>query len=145
MTEVQLFTDGGSRGNPGPAAIGVYAQLKTEAGEVPLPELTSNFYLGTSTNNEAEYEAFLKSAIAVAEYVKNHQVDFIRWRLDSKLVVEQLNKNWKIKEDRLRLKAQEIWQILNTLAVPYSIAHVPREQNKEADRLVNEALDAQGH
>lgn len=138
MSNLFIFTDGGSRGNPGPAALGVY--VSDDQGQVIFEE---GRYLGTFTNNEAEYDAFMASLVWLTTEGIKLKPEKIVWQLDSKLVVEQLNKNWKIKEDRLRLKAQAIWQLLATLTVPYTISHVLREKNKEADRLVNQALDAQ--
>lgn len=138
MSKLFIFTDGGSRGNPGAAAIGVF--VTDENGAVIFEH---GQYLGISTNNEAEYEAFLASLTWLHSYLKTQAADQVVWQLDSKLVVEQLNKNWKIKEDRLRSKAQNCWQLLEALQVPYTITHVRRELNKEADRLVNQALDAQ--
>lgn len=143
MSELLIFTDGGSRGNPGAAAIGVFVTTKVTPDQTPEVIYQYGAYVGFATNNEAEYEAFLTSLKWLTEYLTNHQVQRVTWQLDSKLVVEQLNKNWKIKEDRLRLKAQECWQLLTALSLPYSITHIPRELNHEADRLVNQALDAQ--
>lgn len=133
-----IFTDGGSRSNPGPAAIGV--TVVDQNGEV-VHELSQ--YLGIATNNEAEYDAFLASAQWLAEFCQTTSVSSVTWKLDSKLVVEQLSKNWKIKEDRLRQKAIAAWQVLDGLSFPYQIQHVLRHLNKRADELVNQALDAQ--
>lgn len=138
MATFFIFTDGGSRGNPGPAAVGVF--VSDEAGTVVYEQAS---YLGISTNNEAEYEAFLASLKWLQALTPDRRPNKVIWQLDSKLVVEQLNRNWKIKEDRLRQKAQNCWQLLEMLAIPYSIVHVVREKNKDADRLVNQALDAQ--
>lgn len=138
MVTLFIFTDGGSRGNPGPAGIGVF--VTNQANEV-VYELGS--YLGVSTNNEAEYEAILASLTWLVAQKNTLQPERIVWQLDSKLVVEQLNRNWKIKEERLRQKAEKCWLLLDSLKTPYTISHVLREKNQEADRLVNQALDAQ--
>lgn len=133
--KIKVFTDGGSRGNPGIAGIGVY--IESETGE-KLYE--SSKFLGTKTNNESEYIAFieaLKYLDSLEE--KPQEVEFF---LDSKLVVEQINKNWKIKEDRLRILAEEAWKILSTLPFSRKVSHVLRAKNKEADRLANEAMDS---
>lgn len=143
MSQIVIFTDGGSRGNPGPAAIGIFVTTQNTPEETPEVVYQQGSFLGQSTNNEAEYEAILQSLTWLTAYLSTTSAENVTWKLDSKLVVEQLNKNWKIKEDRLRLKAQECWQLLSALSVPYSLTHVPREQNKEADRLVNQALDSQ--
>jgi ribonuclease HI len=134
-THLTIYTDGGSRGNPGPAGIGV--SVVNEKGEEIY------FYgeaIGTATNNEAEYQGFLHSA----EWLARQDLDEIAtvdWKLDSKLVVEQLQRNWKVKEPRMREYAQKAWQILDSLSISFSISHVPRAQNKRADALVNQALD----
>ncbi len=138
--ELTVFTDGGARGNPGPAALGVviYDQQQNilyQHGE----------YLGEKTNNEAEYQGFLHSLKWIDENVKKgeHNIEKVSWKLDSLLVVEQLNKRWKIKEQRLFSFAQEIWQVLKKQTFSYTISHVPRAENYFADKLVNEALDRQ--
>lgn len=136
--QVNIFTDGGARGNPGPAGIGVY--IVDEAGREIY---TYSEYVGETTNNVAEYRAFAASLTWLLTYVKDQPVEHVTWNLDSMLVVEQLQRHWKIKEAHLQTLAQAIWRELETLAIPYTIRHVPRAQNAEADRLVNQALDAQ--
>lgn len=137
--ELFIFTDGGSRGNPGPAAIGgvVYKEVKEGSVVFEFSE-----YLGTGTNNEAEYTALLRSLKWLAEYGDLDQVTTCTWHLDSKLVVEQINKNWKIKEPRMRVFANQCWEILDSLSVEKKVMYVPRAQNAAADALVNQALDA---
>ncbi len=136
MTKLIVHTDGGARGNPGPAGIGVVIldqdQVVFEIGE----------FIGEKTNNEAEYLAFLTSAKVITEKIQLWQPTEIEWQLDSKLVVEQLNRKWKIKEPRMSEFAQEIWQHLKMLSIPYKIVHIPRALNAAADALVNQALDA---
>lgn len=136
-TTVQIFTDGGARGNPGPAAIGVVAKV----GETILHEEAR--FLGHQTNNEAEYAAFQSSLTWLLSYLAEHatEVMSIVWNLDSMLVVEQLTRRWKIKEPRLQVLAQEIWQNLAKVSCTYQIQYIPRAQNAHADRLVNQALD----
>lgn len=137
MNKVQIFTDGGSRGNPGPAGIGV--QVIDSHQKVVF---TAAEYIGRATNNEAEYKAFLKSLEWLQEYIKTETVERVEWFLDSKLVVEQIQKNWKIKDARMRKFAQQSWKILEEIKVDYTMTHVRREKNKAADALVNQALDA---
>ncbi|HVL64779.1 MAG TPA: ribonuclease HI family protein [Actinomycetota bacterium] len=127
-----LNTDGGARGNPGPAGIGVV--LVGEDGEV-IAELARG--LGVQTNNVAEYEA----VIAGLELARESGVDDLLVRVDSELVVRQLNGDWKIKNDRLRrlaVRARSLMRGFSTVA----IEHVPRGQNSRADALANEAMDA---
>lgn len=137
MSKLFIFTDGGSRGNPGAAAIGVY--VVNEKSQVVYEQGT---HIGVFTNNEAEYDAFSASVEWLLSYLSDNAVDEVVWQLDSKLVVEQLQKKWKIKEERLLVKAQRCWQGLSKVTIPFSIKHVRREFNQEADRLVNQALDA---
>jgi len=133
---LKIFTDGGARGNPGPAGLGAVF-INAENNQVIYDEAK---YLGVATNNEAEYEAI----ILALKYLQANlpaSVEKLEFVLDSKLVVEQLNKNWKIKEPRMKVLAQKAWQLLESLNLPYSITHVKRELNSAADALVNQALD----
>lgn len=137
MTKLIIHTDGGSRGNPGPAALGV---VFLDGEEVLLEEKA---YLGTKTNNEAEYQAFKTSVELLKTHLAEWQPTTIEWQLDSKLVIEQLNRNWKIKEARLSEFVHQIWAELAEIKIPYKISYIPRALNAAADALVNQALDAQ--
>ena len=134
---LKIFTDGGARGNPGPAGLGVVI-VDAKNNQVIYDQAK---YLGVATNNEAEYEAVI---LALKHLQTNLPLNTekLEFFLDSKLVVEQLNKNWKIKEPRMRVLAQKAWQLLESLALPHSITHIKRELNSAADALVNQALDA---
>lgn len=135
-----VFTDGGSRGNPGPSAIGgvIYQDQKNGSVVEDFSE-----YLGAGTNNEAEYKALLHSLELVQSFVETHsEVVATTWHLDSKLVVEQINKNWKIKEPRMRALAEKCWSLLGSLSIEKKVVYVPRAENSVADALVNQALDA---
>lgn len=137
MNELHIFTDGGARGNPGPAGLGFFV-VDQEGTEI----YQGKKFVGTATNNEAEYQAFLLSLTWLQKFLEqDHSPNKIYWYLDSNLVVQQILKQWKIKEPRMKKYAEKAWQRLEALALPYSITHVPREKNKEADRLVNEAID----
>lgn len=133
--KLQIFTDGGARGNPGPAGIGVVVLADG------VVHYEHKAFIGLKTNNEAEYLAFLQAVTWLADEVQDQPIEQVEFFLDSQLVVEQLRRNWKIKEDRLRLFAQDIWQKLAGFTFPVTISHVHRAQNAEADRLVNQALD----
>lgn len=128
------FTDGGSRNNPGPAGIG--GVLYDEDG-VLVDEVSA--YIGTATNNEAEYRAIieiLKKALA-------RGVSEIDCFLDSELVVKQVKGEYRVKHERL----QELFSELNATANKFkkiTFTHVLREKNKEADKRVNRALDDAG-
>ncbi|NCN82979.1 MAG: ribonuclease HI family protein [Candidatus Pacebacteria bacterium] len=135
--KLTLFSDGGARGNPGPAAVGVVCfndkSVVFEFGK----------YLGETTNNVAEYTAVILGLEQLQKTLKTlPDVQEITWKLDSKLVVEQLARRWKIKEPRLRNLAQQCWQLLAQLSLPCNFQHVPREENAHADALVNTTLDA---
>ncbi len=132
---LKIFTDGGARGNPGPAALGIVVFQNDE--EI----FRTGKFLGTNTNNEAEYSAVLESLKWIDQYAQKGSLTHVDWRLDSLLVVEQLNRKWKIKEVRLLDFAQNIWQELQKHSFSYTIQHVPRAQNAIADSLVNQALD----
>ncbi len=134
--KLEIYTDGGSRGNPGAAAsafIVVDAESQTTLQEKGLS-------LGVATNNEAEYQAFIESLKWITE--QSFTLENVLWKLDSLLVVQQLNKVWKIKDERMQSFAQKAWTLLQELAVPYSIQHIPREQNARADAVVNSTLDS---
>jgi len=134
---INVFTDGGSRGNPGDAGIGgvVFNAKKELVYEFPK-------YMGIATNNEAEYTALLHVLEWVADFSQKNDVSNVAFHLDSKLVVEQINKKWKIKEPRMKVLAEKCWQVIKSIKAQTSFIHVRREYNKEADLLVNQALDA---
>jgi ribonuclease HI len=131
-----VHTDGGARGNPGPAAIGVVIQDDTKK---VLQEFGKK--IGEATNNVAEYTAVAEALRALKNLVgESPEIEFF---LDSTLVVHQLNGLFKIKDSTLRSLATDI-RILETEVggvVRYSA--IPREQNHRADFLVNQALDAE--
>lgn len=127
---VTIFTDGGARGNPGPAAIGVVFK---ENGETALEHKE---FIGDTTNNQAEYQAVIKALEISVEKGYTH-LDF---QLDSQLVAEQLNRNYKVKEKGLQKLFLEAWNLIQTFK-KVTFTFIPREENTHADRLVNEALD----
>jgi len=131
MSKFIIFTDGGARGNPGPAGIGavIYNEDKVLVAEI-------SEYLGETTNNQAEYKALiaaLKKAITLGAIE-------VECYLDSELVVKQLNREYKIKNKELAPLFLEIHNLsLNFKKI--SFTHISRERNKEADKLANEAMD----
>lgn len=135
MEQFVIYTDGGSRNNPGQAAIGV--SVVNQAGEEIY---SASHAIGIATNNEAEYQAFITSL----DWVHQHssEITALEWRLDSQLVVQQLQGNWKVKEARLQHLVSQAQHSLRQLQFPYTIVYVPRAQNARADQLVNQALDA---
>jgi ribonuclease HI len=133
-SKLVIYTDGGSRGNPGPAALGAVVGDK-EYGE----------YLGNMTNNQAEYRALvfaLKKAKQLLGKKKAGESE-VEVRMDSELIVKQMNSEYKILDTDLQLLFMEIWNLrLDFKSVHF--VHIPREHNKRADRMVNQALDAAG-
>ncbi len=134
-----IHTDGGSRGNPGPAATGIV--ILTENDEV-IHEFGT--YLGTATNNVAEYTAVIDALkwLTTNDLGLNTHDLSLSFKLDSKLVVEQLSHNWKIKEFHLEKLAQTVWEMLKSSHISAKFEYIPRAQNAAADRQVNLTLDA---
>ncbi len=136
--ELHAHIDGGARGNPGPAAIGVV--IHDDKGNLLYEEGT---YIGHGTNNEAEYRALIRllEVCATDPVIKDSGANILRVACDSQLIVNQVLGEWKIKEERLRLLLLEVREARKQVTFEMRIGYVPREQNKEADRLVNKALD----
>ena len=138
MKHIIIYTDGGSRGNPGKAAIGVVfcnekEQIIKKYGE----------YLGDGlTNNDAEYQAIIFAlkkfkSVFGKSIAKTSDVEI---RADSELVVKQLNGDYRIENPKIQQFFIEIWNLkFDFQSVKFK--HIPREKNKEADKLVNDALD----
>jgi len=141
MKKIIIYTDGGSRGNPGPAAIGVV--FCNEKGQ-SIKEYSE--YLGENlTNNGAEYKAVIFAlkkfkALFGKKLDKNSEIQI---RSDSELLVKQLNSQYKILDSKIQPLFLEVWNLrFDFKGVKFK--SISREKNKEADRLVNEALGAQG-
>jgi ribonuclease HI len=134
LNKIVMYTDGGARNNPGPAAIGVWVEtLDKKYGE----------YIGEATNNVAEYAALIYGLKKIKQLVgkdkaRSYEVECL---LDSELVVKQLNHEYKLKEEYIQKNFIEIWNLmLDFKSVIFK--HILREKNTIADALVNEALDA---
>jgi len=127
----QANVDGGSRGNPGPAAYGVV--VRDPRGEI-VARLKK--YIGKNTNNVAEYFGL----IAALDYAQNHGIRALRVESDSELMVKQMRGQYKVKSEELKPLFERAKKMSQTFET-FSISHVYREQNKEADALVNQALD----
>lgn len=126
-----MFSDGGSRGNPGPAGIGF---IIFEGSNLVSFDAQ---YIGEKTNNYAEYTALI-------EGLKNAQklnIQNIVCYLDSELVVKQLNKEYKVRDENIKVLYDQVLEMIEKFS-EISFEHVRREKNKFADRLVNIALDA---
>ncbi len=131
MGRLTVNVDGGARGNPGPAAIGVV--LRDDGGEV-VAEVGER--IGRATNNVAEYRALLRGIELAAE----HGAEQIELIGDSELVVRQVEGRYKVKDAGMRELHTEVKRALAGFD-GWSIRHVKRAQNADADRLVNQALD----
>lgn len=133
--QLSIYTDGGARGNPGKAAIGVVISDESKVIH------THKKFLGVQTNNVAEYEALLYATEWISRFCAQLSVDKCLFFLDSMLVVSQIQGKWKVKQSHLLPYYQKITHILQSLPCSWDIRYVPRHKNAVADRLVNEALD----
>ncbi|MDD5110777.1 MAG: ribonuclease HI family protein [Patescibacteria group bacterium] len=124
-----IYTDGGARGNPGPAGIGAVIKVGDKAHHFKQ-------FIGHATNNQAEYRAVLL-AFEEAKKMGLQELNFV---LDSELVVRQLRREYRVKDQDLAKLFVKIWNLSQGFK-KITYRHVPREQNREADRLVNEAID----
>ena len=133
-----VYTDGGSRGNPGPAAVGIV--VKDAGGKILKTHAVS---IGERTNNEAEYEAVLIALKKLKQWFGKAKLAAyaIEFRMDSELVVRQLRGEYKVSEERLF----GLFMAIHNFQVEFGsleFVHVPRERNREADHLLNTVLNA---
>ncbi len=136
MARISIFTDGGARGNPGPAALGVY--IEDEGGK----ELTKiGKKLGDQTNNFAEYSAIEEGLLWAIRNKAEFNITEINFYMDSQLAYSQLTGLYKVKNSAIRDFVFKIRQIEQEIGIPIFYNHVPREKNKKADLMVNLALD----
>lgn len=148
-----VHTDGGARGNPGPAAVGVVIERQQRTRDnkqetIILCEFGKR--IGETTNNVAEYTAVIEALTEVkrqkekvkSEYAGQMEIQFF---LDSKLVVEQLNGNFKVKDAKLRELMMQVKILEQECRGEVTYAYVPREENSRADYFVNKALDEQSN
>jgi len=131
MKKLIIHTDGGARGNPGPAGLGVF--VTDPEGRVVLEH---SRYLGETTNNQAEYRAVI-DALEHAKELGAEELDFF---LDSELVVKQLHHEYKVRDADLAPLFLRVWNLCVGFR-KVRFTHIRREANQDADRLVNEAID----
>ncbi len=145
--KIIVYTDGGARGNPGPAALGVVIHgpstmlPRYSSGQVRAGREYGEF-LGTKTNNQAEYAALIFALKKIKQLIgkKKAKEAEVEVRMDSELVVKQMNSEYKIEEPSLQPLFVQVWNLkLDFKSVLFR--HIPREQNKRADAMVNKALD----
>ena len=128
-----VYTDGGSRGNPGPSGAG--ACIIDQAGNI-ISEISE--YLGIQTNNYAEYRSLYFALKKCTELgINQHPIKVF---MDSKLVIEQINGKWKVKNDNLKVLYREIKELI-VFFKDITFTHVLRGLNKHADSLANKAMD----
>lgn len=139
VKQLVIYTDGGARGNPGPAATGVVIQ---DASGKTLKEYGE--YIGERTNNEAEYEAVILALKKAKQlFGKGKTKDMhIHFRVDSELIARQLGGQYKVEEERLAQLFMKVWNLKMDFA-GVDFESIPREKNRAADRLVNRELDRQ--
>jgi len=131
--QVKIYTDGGARGNPGPAGIGVvFCDQKNQI----IKKYSQA--IGERTNNQAEYEAII-FALKKAKKMKFKKVECFS---DSELIINQLSHKYKIKDKDLQPLFINVWNLMIDFE-KITFHHIPRQQNKEADRLVNQVLNSQ--
>lgn len=135
MQTLKIFSDGGSRGNPGPAGIGVVIEYDEQTHEIAE-------CIGEATNNIAEYRAVIHALEWVQTNIDDDNIE-IKCFLDSQLVVEQLNQRYKLKNEGLKPLFWQIRDLIMKLGGRVSFQYIPRAENAEADALVNKALDKQ--
>ena len=135
-----VYTDGGARGNPGPAGIGVV--IKDEKGKI-LHAISKD--IGIRTNNEAEYEAIILAFKKLKHHYGKEGVESleVEIRTDSQLIARQLKGVYKVKMEHLKPLFMEAYN-LKTEFGKVEFVEIPREQNKEADAMANEAMDGNG-
>lgn len=131
-----IFADGGSRGNPGPAGSG--AVVYDAQGNI-VAEVSE--FIGHTTNNVAEYTAMIRGLEALAEYLDERTPSAsVLVKMDSELAVKQMRGEYKIKHPNLKPLAEQAYMRTQQFSA-VQFAHVPREQNKVADALANQAMD----
>jgi ribonuclease HI len=127
----RIYSDGASRGNPGPSGIG--AVILDPSGK-PVHEIAR--YIGEVTNNVAEYEALL----AALHYCVEKKISPVEILADSQLMIRQLSGQYRVKHENIKPLYRKAQEYLSRLEIR-GYQHVPREQNKEADRLANQGID----
>ncbi len=136
IKRVRMYTDGGARGNPGPAATGVALFEITDEGKQGAKIHEFGVYIGETTNNQAEYQAIIHG-LQKAKELGYNSVDA---RLDSELAVKQLNGEYRVKNEGLARKVLEIHNLKQSFR-DVRFTHVRRALNKDADAMVNKAID----
>jgi ribonuclease HI len=133
---LNIYTDGGSRGNPGPSGFGVvvYDESKKIISQISK-------FIGVKTNNEAEYSALLDALIWVKDNLVNYDISSLNFYSDSQLMVRQLQGKYKVKAPTIIPLYRQAVSLLSTINISYKFHEIPRELNSAADELANQAMD----
>lgn len=135
MNDLTINCDGGARGNPGPSAS---AFVVKDTNQQIIHE--QGFYIGNTTNNQAEYHAVVE---ALKYLAKNHPTARLTFYLDSQLVVNQINGTFKVKDPNIKIKYDTVQRIIKESNLNINkFEYIPRAQNSRADFLVNQTLDS---
>lgn len=135
MPQLLIFTDGGARGNPGPAALGVYIEVDGK----PVAKIGK--CLGVATNNFAEYSAISEAFDWLIKNKESYKIEKVDFYTDSLLAYSQITGLYKVKDAKIREFIFKIRQAEQELKISIFYHHIPREKNKIADFIVNQALD----
>ena len=136
IKHVRIYTDGGARGNPGPAGSGAVIKFLHEDGTEGEILAALNAYVGETTNNQAEYQAIVMGLTRAKEL----EVEHVELYMDSELAAKQLKGEYRVKNPELAKRFLEVRNLMCAFK-HVRIQHIPRERNKEADALVNAAID----
>lgn len=136
MAKLSIYTDGGSRGNPGPAALGVYIE---DENKKELARIGKR--IGETTNNVAEYSAITEAFAWLLANKDKQNIESVSFYMDSQLAYSQIVGLYKVKNERIREFIFEIRQKEAEVGFPVYYNHIRRENNKKADLMVNLALD----
>ena len=136
MSEINIYTDGGARGNPGPAALGVYIE---DVSGKSLARIGKR--MGDTTNNIAEYSAIVEGLAWALKNKEKNNISKITFFMDSLLAYSQISGLFKVKNEKLRKMIFEVRKLEAQINLPIFYNHIPREKNKMADFMVNQALD----
>jgi len=134
--DISIFSDGGARGNPGPAGFGVVIFDKHKK-----IIFQNSVYLGTKTNNEAEYAGLINALEWVKNNKNNFNITLINIHSDSQLLVHQINGIYKVKAPNLKPLYAICQNLLSEINLPYKFTDIRRELNTLADELANQAMD----
>lgn len=131
MNILKIYTDGGAKGNPGPASIGVVFYLEDKK------IFDNHSSIGTATNNDAEYQALIFALEKLKEIKNKYKIEKIIFHSDSQLLINQINGLYKIKNGKIKEYVLKIKILEQEINLPIIYKQIPREKNKEANKLVN--------